>query len=152
MKRKPLIIVVISVIIIVLGIVVVVAQRNNSQDSNESDYTTTEIQTTGLDPLLSKIPGVSLDNVNTSIMGAVRKNIESPKESYEAQYRNGTFQQTQTPAGTPLSRFLVDIPEIQRTFQVEVEGSQQTASMTIYTVCPQPGQSAYGEQECNVTP
>lgn len=151
MKRKPLIIVVISVILIV-GVIIVLAQRNNSQNAIKTENTTTEVQTTGLDPLLSKIPGVSLDNVNTSIMGAIRKNIASPKESYEAQYRDGTFQQTQTPAGTPLSRFLVDIPEIQRTFLVEVEGSQQTASMTIYTVCPQPGQSAYGEKECNVTP
>lgn len=152
MKRKVLIVFILVVIFILLIAGVFALISKNKSDDAAEEYVTTNVETSGLDAALEKIPGVEQETVNTSIMGIIRKNIASPKESYAANYRQNSFTQSQTASGIPLSTFLVDIPEIERTFLVKVEGSQQTASMTIYTLCPLPGQSIYGEKSCNDTP
>lgn len=152
MRRKPLIIGMIVLVLLFTIVLAFVFQNKNPSDKTESEYTATKVKTIGLDPLLAKIPGISLEVINTSILGAIRKNIEAPKSAYDANYREGSFQQVQTPTKETIYSFLVDIPEVQRSFLIQVQKSPGAESLTIYTLCPLPGQSAYGEKDCNVTP
>lgn len=152
-QRKILLIsVVLAFLLTIVGVYILLNREPNESDQDDQEYTITEVNTSGLDPILSKIPGINLEAINTSIMGVIVKNVALPAETYDATYRQGSFSQSKFPDGKPLSTFLVDIPEIQRTFLIEVEGNPQTESMTIYTLCPQPGQSAYGDKECIDTP
>ncbi|HEY1064376.1 MAG TPA: hypothetical protein VGE30_03745 [Candidatus Saccharimonadales bacterium] len=150
-RRRSLIIVVLLLLVATTGGLVFF--RSQSKETNTPrTVETLEVETGGLAPVIPQLPSISEDDINTALMGIIRMNFANPADTYDATYRKNSLERSQASTGAPIVSFLVDVPDLQRTYRIEIEGNDETPSKTIYALCPLPEQSAYGEKACNDTP
>lgn len=152
MINKKLIILLLLLLLTIFGCVVAFRMIGSQDDEDNTNTDTIQVETARLNTIIPELPSISQEDINTMIMGVIRMNVPEPKSSYNAVYRDSSFERSQSATGAPIVTFLVDVPDLQRTFRIEIEGNDETKSKTIYALCPLPGQSAYGEKACNDTP
>lgn len=154
MKQKKIAIFIVTAGLFLLGAIIalVVARQGDDKRAGELPAFETKVGVSGIEKVLPKIGTVDEAAVQASLKGIIRQNVENPKESYTTNVREGSFTSTIKPSGAPLKRFVVDIPELERSFVIEVTGSDQYGSTTLYALCPTPSDLVYKQQECNDTP
>lgn len=67
---------------------------------------------------------------------------------YRANIRQDSFKTHTTSGGTPVTEFLVDISDVERTFKVSIEGDNNTDYRTVYITCPLVSELVYGAKPC----
>lgn len=152
-KRRILILAGVVILIVVLVVLIVYRQQSdNSSNQDEAPIMETKVGVGGLDKVLPQVSPISESAIQAALKGVIRMNVDNPKENYSADFREGSFTASVKPSGAPLKRFIVDIPELERSFVIEVTGSDQYGSTTLYALCPQQSEVVYKPQSCKDTP
>lgn len=155
MNNKKRIVVLVGgmiLIAVLLALFVSRQESNNSSNQDEAPIMETKVGVGGLDKVLPQVAPISETAIQAALKGIIRMNVENPKENYQADFREGSFTTSAKPSGAPLKRFLVDIPELERSFVIEITGSEQYGSTTLYALCPQQSEIVYKPQACKDTP
>lgn len=154
MSRKKILLLAGGLVLLAAVIVIIVSHQQSDNDSgqNEAPISETRVGVGGLDKVLPQISPISESSVQAALKGIIRMNIDKPKENYAADFREGSFTTSIKPSGAPLKRFVVDIPELERSFVIEITGSEQYGSTTLYALCPTQKDLVYKPQVCKDTP
>lgn len=84
----------------------------------------------------------------TSMWRTVNKNVDEDQDYYFGNIRGGSLQQSTTSIGAPRVEVLVDLPDIQRTFKITIEGNEESGYQTVYITCPSPAELVYPPTPC----
>lgn len=93
--------------------------------------------------------GVTSADVESQAYKLLAEQIKDPKEYYEGEIRQNSVvsKDTTNQDATTLS-FLIDIPELKRTFKVQIEQGENEEYTTLYVVCPEPSEFKYPAVDC----
>lgn len=152
-SRKKLLIVV--GILVLLGVFVAIAiRRDNSTnqptnsiqepDSNEA-WTVT---ITNIDQY-KEVSSEQYSSLTKGLYTFLKKNVPTAGIAYTGNIREGSYVKSLTPAQDPNIEFLVDIPKVERTYKVTIEGSEESEYQTIYVTCPTASELVYKPSSCN---
>lgn len=146
MKR----LIIIAGLVIVLAIAVFsvtsqVGQQDTENESTQQSSPTVELQGTNnatqLDPTDNEI-------AQEAIQDMVKHNEPDSTQQFTAVVRQDSIVRSTTSYGEPKLQYLVDIPELQRTFIVEREGDDSSSFASIYVRCPSDTDLRYPAKTC----
>jgi hypothetical protein len=155
MSRKRLLIaafVSAAVIGFIISIVVVLLPDSPQDTPKVDNFVEPNTLLEGVNSIASELEPTDVQDSQKAIEGIVRQNVPNVDKTYKANYRQGSLRVTVTAQGVPLKRFLVDIPELERTFAIEIEGGFSSDYKTMYALCPTPSELVYKPQSCVDTP
>lgn len=152
--RKKIILLGIGLLLIIAVIIFVTNNQPSDIDPEEQpedmSYTSITTDISGIKEVLPFLGDIKEETIQDSLKGIIRMNVVDPKESYKANYRNASY--TSTIVGEGYSkRFIVDIPELERSFVVQIDNTGPGGSTTLYSLCPQANELLY-KQQCTDTP
>lgn len=146
MKRK-IAIAVITITIIVAGFLfaIRVNQNDSESDTSQQQHSSIDLQGTSdatqLDPTDNEIAKEAIEDM-------VRHNEPDNNRVFTAVVRKDSITRSTTSYGAPKLRYIVDIPELQRTFVVEREGDDSSTFASIYVRCPNDSDLRYPAKTC----
>jgi hypothetical protein len=132
--------------LLICGIVVAVYLTNKDRNIDEqlpqpSITLEGSSEASRLDPSDDKVTQSAIENM-------IKLNDPDSNDAFTAVVREGSIVRTMTTYGAPKIRYLVDVPELQRTFAVEREGDSNSEFSSLYVRCPQPVDLKYTPKEC----
>lgn len=89
-------------------------------------------------------------SIEKNIYSYASRTVSNPKPYYNAIIRSGSYKKTysQTDDNTPVIDFLVDIPDIKRTYKVDYSGGKYSAEHILYILCPDTDEMIYPTFAC----
>ena len=86
--------------------------------------------------------------IGEAVYAAINNQVTNPKKSYSISVRAGTFT-VKTVNGISSGSFLVDIPELKRTYKVAIEYDTVEQFSSVYVLCPTPAELTYPPIACS---
>lgn len=149
MKRRAVIIGIL--LLLVLGIVVgifALTKKGNDQQTDNQAAPTASVQLQGANNDTEIDPS---DNAASqkAIQARIHTLEPDSEETFIAVVRKGSIVRSTTSYGAPKVRYLVDIPQLQRTLVVEREGDEAGGFASIYILCPTTSELRYAAKPCS---
>ena len=156
LSRKRLIVIV-GVIVAVLFVIatVLVLTRSNQDLGPDSDASGAQVEPTyftvnitNLSENRGNFPMKDTYSIWSSMWQTVNKNVGQQEDYYSGNIRDGSVKKYNAADGVPIVEMLVDLPEVQRTFKLTIEGDENTGYQAAFVTCPSPTELVYPPTTC----
>jgi hypothetical protein len=145
--RRVFLVILIVLAIFGFGAALLMTSGDSSDDDSALQNTETTVELSGTSNATQLDPS---DNAaaQDAIKDMVIVNEPNNTTSYVAVVRKDSISNSTTSYGAPKLRYIVDLPELQRTFVVEREGDASSDFASLYVLCPGVNELRYPAKSC----
>lgn len=144
---KRLIAVFIAVLIMGFGATLIMSRSDSSDIKSTNQNAETGVELTGASNATQLDPSdntAAQDAINDMVIA----NEPGNNTAYVAVVRKDSIVNSSTSYGAPKLRYIVDLPELKRTFVVEREGDADSDFASLYVTCPGAAELRYAAKKC----
>jgi hypothetical protein len=153
-KRLILIFGLVILALLLVGIALVLT-RSKAGDSPDSDTKPAQIEPsyyivniTNLTEHTASFPMEDTYSIWSSMWQTVNKNVDNDQDYYYGNIRENSIKESVAASGLPVIEMLIDLPDIQRSFKLTIEGSAESEYQSAFITCPQPTELVYPATNC----
>jgi hypothetical protein len=142
--RRVIIVAVAGLALLAFGFMIFMTGNNKEPTTNKKEVSVELSGTsdsTELDPSDNEAARVAITDM-------IKANEPDSGSAYVVVVRKNSISRSTTSAGLPKLRYLVDIPQLQRTFVVEREGDETSDFASLYVLCPEANDLRYQAKKC----
>ncbi len=146
--RKRLVIGILLILVFGFLLAIYLDKRGDTDTSQDNEGTALNVKIEENQALESSLEPRDITDAQKLIKSRLEQN-NVVRGDLTYKYREGSLISSTVNRNILKKDFIVDIPEIESSFVIQIEGDSSTEYRTIYVLCPTESQSIYKAQVCS---